>query len=160
MVPRVYHPRISTMANVYVGIRTPLTLNYKAYSNPKTQFDISISSLSAGRLVFKLYDDEVPITAKNFRELATGEHGFGYQGSTFHRIIPDLMLQGGDFTKHTGMGGKSIYDGPFAGLYYKFVTGRSNAYWRVQMSTRVGSTTKRGCWLWRIRAWIRIRPSL
>ena len=43
-----------------------------------------------GRIVFKLYDDVVPKTAKNFRELATGQHGFGYQNSTFHRIIPNV----------------------------------------------------------------------
>ncbi|KAF8905301.1 cyclophilin-like domain-containing protein [Mucidula mucida] len=77
-------------------------------------FDISINQKAAGRITFKLYDETVPRTAKNFRELATGVHGFGYAGSSFHRIIPDFMLQGGDFTRHNGTGGKSIYGDKFA----------------------------------------------
>ncbi|MEV5957141.1 peptidylprolyl isomerase [Streptomyces sp. NBC_00631] len=76
-------------------------------------FDISINNEPAGRIVFNLFDDVVPETARNFRELATGQHGFGYAGSGFHRIIPQFMLQGGDFTRGDGTGGKSIYGEKF-----------------------------------------------
>ncbi|MEW1777410.1 peptidylprolyl isomerase [Streptomyces sp. NPDC086777] len=76
-------------------------------------FDISINNEPAGRIVFNLFDDVVPDTARNFRELATGQHGFGYAGSGFHRIIPQFMLQGGDFTRGDGTGGKSIYGEKF-----------------------------------------------
>ncbi|KAG5641924.1 cyclophilin peptidyl-prolyl cis-trans isomerase Cyp2 [Asterophora parasitica] len=77
-------------------------------------FDITADNQPLGRIVFKLFDDVVPKTAKNFRELATGQHGFGYEGSAFHRVIPSFMLQGGDFTKGNGTGGKSIYGEKFA----------------------------------------------
>ncbi|MFE7531264.1 peptidylprolyl isomerase [Kitasatospora sp. NPDC057542] len=77
-------------------------------------FDITINDEPAGRIVFKLFDEVVPKTARNFRELATGQNGFGYEGSGFHRVIPAFMLQGGDFTNHNGTGGKSIYGEKFA----------------------------------------------
>ncbi|MDF3290668.1 peptidylprolyl isomerase [Streptomyces silvisoli] len=84
-----------------------------AETGANVYFDVTVNDEPLGRIVFKLYDDVVPKTARNFRELATGENGYGYQGSTFHRVIPDFMLQGGDFTNHNGTGGKSIYGEKF-----------------------------------------------
>ncbi|XP_051950211.1 peptidyl-prolyl cis-trans isomerase-like [Xyrauchen texanus] len=82
-------------------------------ARPRVFFDVTANGSPLGRVVMELRADVVPRTAENFRQLCTGQPGYGYKGSIFHRIIPKFMCQGGDFTKHNGTGGKSIYGNKF-----------------------------------------------
>merc|ERR1712242_313966 len=83
---------------------------------PRVFFDITADGEDMGRVVFELYEDTTPLTAENFRQIATGQNpaGYSYKGSKFHRVIPNFMLQGGDFVRGDGFGGKSIYGAKFA----------------------------------------------
>ncbi len=85
-----------------------------AAKNPHVYFDMEVAGEPVGRIEFELFADVVPKTAENFRALCTGEkEGLAYKGSKFHRIIPDFMCQGGDFTLGDGRGGLSIYGAKF-----------------------------------------------
>ncbi|KAM6179533.1 ranBP2-like and GRIP domain-containing protein 4 [Erethizon dorsatum] len=93
--------------------RVSLAAELSKETNPVVFFDVCADGEPLGRVTMELFSNIVPQTAENFRALCTGEKGFGFKNSIFHRVIPDFVCQGGDITKHDGTGGKSIYGDRF-----------------------------------------------
>ena len=105
-------------ASFSLGLLVCLGLSFTEGANytvtRKVYFDVTVDGNFIGRIVFGVFEKTAPITVRNFLTLSAGTLGYGYQGSTFHRVVDRFMIQGGDFMNHDGTGFKSIYGGNFA----------------------------------------------
>lgn len=112
------------------GIEVPMKMAERPLMDPKptmpkitdtVYLDISVDGKPLGRILIGLFGEVVPKTVENFKRLCACNAGKGkysgvdlcYKGTAIHRIIPNFMIQGGDFTHQNGVGGESIYGGKF-----------------------------------------------
>jgi len=107
------------MDETVYGVGGTMDKTLKLRGNPRCFFDMEIGGEAAGRIIVQLRKDATPKTAENFRQLCLNEVGEGFKQSSFHRVIPGFMCQGGDFTNHDGTGGRSIYGEKFADENFK-----------------------------------------
>merc|ERR1712108_57492 len=103
---------MGSLASVKLTLRN-ISPTVTTMATTRVFFDMTADGAPVGKVIMELRADVVPKTSENFRALCTGEKGFGFKGSSFHRVIPGFMCQGGDFTAGNGTGGESIYGNKF-----------------------------------------------